>query len=71
MSEHQMKPIWYFVGLMLLVMGVLVLLSGIYEAVNPPEVHTVLGETYPGIWWGAVMVLFGGGLFWKTRKQSV
>ena len=65
-----MKPIWYFVGLMLLVMGALILLNGIYQFISPSETTTVLGETYPAIWWGAVMVLFGGVMFLKTRKQS-
>ncbi|HTX19914.1 MAG TPA: hypothetical protein VMG34_14765 [Bacteroidota bacterium] len=70
MSEHGMKPIWYFVGLILLVIGVLILLTGIYQLFNPPETKTVLGETHPDIWWGALMSLFGLGMFLKTRKTS-
>ena len=70
MSEHGMKPIWYFVGLILFVMGVLILLTGIYQVFNPPVTKTVLGETHPDIWWGAVMSLFGLGMFLKTRKSS-
>ena len=68
MSEHQMKSIWYFVGLMLVIMGFIVLVSGIATALNPPETSTVLAETQPGIWWGAIMVSFGGFLFFKARK---
>lgn len=66
-----MKPIWYFVGLILLVMGVIILLTGIYQLINPPERTTVLSNIHPNIWWGAVMILFGGFMFWKTRKQTV
>jgi divalent metal cation (Fe/Co/Zn/Cd) transporter len=66
-----MKPIWYFVGLILLVMGGIILLTGIYQLINPPERTTVLSNIHPNIWWGAVMLLFGGILFWKTRKQTV
>jgi hypothetical protein len=68
MSEHTMKPIWYFVGLILIVIGGIVILSGIYQIVDPPAVKTVLAETNPSIWWGALMTVFGGVLFWKTRK---
>jgi hypothetical protein len=68
MSEHTMKPIWYFVGLILIVIGGIVILSGIYQIVDPPAVKTVLAETNPSIWWGALMTAFGGVLFWKTRK---
>jgi hypothetical protein len=68
MSEHTMKPIWYFVGLILIVIGGIVILSGIYQIVDPPAVKTVLAETNPSIWWGALMTAFGSVLFWKTRK---
>jgi len=71
MSEHDMKPIWYFVGLILLIMGGLVILSGIYQYFNPPAVRTVLAETHPNLWWGTLMVIFGGILFVKTRKQTL
>jgi hypothetical protein len=70
MSEHQMKPIWYFVGLILLVMGFLIVGSGIYQLINPPETKTVLAETHPSLWWGALMMIFGGVLFGTTRKQT-
>lgn len=70
MSDHRMKPIWFFVGLMLLIMGSITFIAGIYEAVNPPMARTVLAETHPGIWWGAIMVVFGGMMFLKTRKES-
>lgn len=70
MSEHAMKPIWYFVGLILIIMGSLILLTGIYQIFNPPAVKTVLGETHPDIWWGAMMTLFGLAMYLKTRKSS-
>ena len=70
MSEPTMKPIWYFVGLILLFIGVLILLSGIYQMINPPVVKTVLAETHPAVWWGAFMSAFGGFMFFKTRKTN-
>ena len=70
MSEHQMKPIWYFVGLILLVIGGLIVLSGIYQLAYPPATTTVLAETHPNLWWGSLMVVFGGVVFLKTRKQT-
>jgi divalent metal cation (Fe/Co/Zn/Cd) transporter len=70
MSEHTMKPIWYFVGLILLVMGVLIFLSGLYQLINPPTTTTVLAETHPNLWWGALMIAFGGVMYLKTRKHT-
>jgi hypothetical protein len=70
MSEHKMKPIWYFVGLILLVIGGLILISGMYQLIHPPTVTKVLAELHPNLWWGTLMIVFGGLMFLKTRKQS-
>lgn len=71
MAEKKMKPIWFFVGLILIVMGGIIFLSGIYNVINPPEVKTVLAETHPDIWWGAIMLIFGGLMFFKTKNKTV
>jgi hypothetical protein len=70
MSEHTMKPIWYFVGLILLVMGGLIFVSGIYQLIHPPTTTKVLAELHPNLWWGTLMVIFGGVMFLKTRKPK-
>jgi FtsH-binding integral membrane protein len=64
----KMKSIWYFVGLMLLVMGSLVFLAGVIEVFSPSARETVLADTHPGVWWGAVIVAFGTIFFLKNRK---
>ncbi|OGU56410.1 MAG: hypothetical protein A2V66_05980 [Ignavibacteria bacterium RBG_13_36_8] len=66
-----MKPIWYFVGLILFIMGGIVLLTGTYQFFSPPETKTVLGEIHPRIWWGAIMIIFGGIMFLKNKNVSV
>lgn len=66
-----MKPIWYFVGMILIVMGGIIFLSGIYFLINPPEVEKVMADIHPDIWWGFIMILFGGIMFWKSKKQNV
>ena len=63
----KMKSIWYFVGLLLLVMGALVFLAGLIELVSPSARHTVLAEIHPGVWWGAVMLVAGSIFFFKNR----
>ena len=64
----KMKSIWYFVGLMLLVMGGLVLLAGLIELVTPSARQTVLANIHPGVWWGAIMIAAGAIFFLKNRK---
>jgi len=71
MSEKKMRPIWFFVSLILMVMGGIIFLSGIYNLIAPPVVKTVLANTHPDIWWGGVMIVFGGLLYLKTRNQTV
>lgn len=66
-----MKPIWYFVGLILLIMGALIFLTGIYSLVYPPQSQVVLGEKHPDIWWGALMVIVGLIYVLKNRKVKI
>jgi FtsH-binding integral membrane protein len=51
--------IWFFIGISLLVNGVLIVGAGIYEFLNPPPNPVVLFELHANIWWGAVMLLAG------------
>lgn len=70
MTEQNMKPIWYFVGMILMVMGGIIFLTGIYGLLYPPAVKKVLADTHPNIWWGIIMILFGGIMFWRSGKQN-
>jgi hypothetical protein len=63
----EMKPIWYFVGLVLLTMGVLVLLTGIAMLAFGIKSPTALANLHPNIWWGAIMVVAGAVFFFKNR----
>lgn len=55
-----MISIWFFIGLLLLVYGILILGAGIYDLSSPPEHPVVLADLHAGIWWGALMILMGG-----------
>jgi hypothetical protein len=58
MSEGQrMIPVWFFVGVILLIYGVLILATGLYEFSHPPA--TVLAHLHPAIWWGGLLTLVG------------
>ena len=59
MSEgHHMVPVWFFVGVILLIYGVLILATGLYEFSHPPA--TVLANLHPAVWWGALLTIVGG-----------
>jgi hypothetical protein len=56
--EHHMIPVWFFVGVILLIYGLIILGTGITEYSNPPA--TVLSNMHPAIWWGALLIVIGG-----------
>ena len=57
MSTGKTVPIWYFIGLLLLVYGVIILAAGIYQISHPPE--TAMSDLHPAAWWGALMTVMG------------
>jgi hypothetical protein len=66
MSENRhIIPVWFFVGVLLLVYGILILGSGLREFSNPP--HTVLAEVHAPVWWGGLLIVLGGVYTIKFR----
>jgi hypothetical protein len=57
--------IWFFIGVSLLVNGAVILGTGIYELVSPPEHQVVLYELHANVWWGALLLALG--LFFSLR----
>jgi hypothetical protein len=51
--------IWFFIGVSLLVNGLLIFASGIYELIHPPVVQVVLFRLHASVWWGAIMTALG------------
>jgi hypothetical protein len=68
-ETKEMKPIWYFVGLMLSTMGAVVLIAGVANYLSPPARVTVLSRLHPELWWGMVMIA-AGLIFFFTNRQS-
>jgi uncharacterized membrane protein len=68
--EKEMRSIWYFIGLLFVVMGGLILISGIYHLISPVEVKTVLYEIHPNVWWGGLMLIVGI-IFLFTHKGKI
>ena len=66
-----MKPIWYFVGLILTLMGLVLVGNGIYYLINPDGNQTALRHLHPDVWWGGLMVVVGLIYIIKNRKVKV
>jgi len=52
--------IWFFIGVLLFIYGLLILGAGIYSLYVPPEHTVVLENLHAGVWWGAFLTVFGG-----------
>ncbi len=58
MSEkHNIIPVWFFVGVLFLVYGVLIFGSGLAEWSHPP--NTVLADLHAPVWWGILLIALG------------
>lgn len=68
MSEkHNIVPVWFFVGLVLGIYGVLIFISGLAEWSHPP--NTVLSNLHAPVWWGAILIVLGVAYFIKFRPR--
>jgi hypothetical protein len=67
----KMKPIWFFVGLVLLVMGLVVAATGVYDLIARVDPKTVGADLHPNIWWGGLMVLVGAIFVLTNRNATV
>jgi hypothetical protein len=51
--------IWFFIGMSLLVNGLLICGAGIYEYSHPPVERVVLFDLHAAIWWGGTLFVTG------------
>jgi len=59
MSEkHNIIPVWFFVGCLLLVYGVMIFITGLVNWSSPPA-GVELTQYHAPVWWGAVLTVLG------------
>jgi hypothetical protein len=60
MHEGHRLSIWFFVGFLLTVYGIIILTANIQALFSPVKnAHVVLENLHSGIWWGALLILLG------------
>jgi hypothetical protein len=65
MHRSGMLSIWFFIGILLLAYGALILGAGVKDLISPPLHPKVLAELHAGIWWGAILLIMGA--FYSIR----
>jgi hypothetical protein len=51
--------IWFFIGVLLTIYGVLICGYGIYELVSGTHANVTLWQLHAPIWWGGIMLALG------------
>lgn len=59
MDSESSISIWFFIGVALLVNGLLIFSAGLYQFAHPPANPVVLYDLHANVWWGAVLFLLG------------
>ncbi len=67
MHRPGMLSIWFFIGVLLLVYGVLIFGAAVYGLFSPPNV--VLANLHAGVWWGALLIVLGGFYTWHFAPR--
>jgi hypothetical protein len=77
MTEHEKQiPIWFFIGALLALYGLLIAGAGIYGWMNPPppEQMVKLWNLHADLWWGILLVIFGliyVVKFWPSKPEGL
>jgi hypothetical protein len=74
MDEHKPVPIWFFVGMLLLVYGIIITTEGVYNLfpghANP---DLALQWLHADLWWGIVLTVLGSfyaSHYFPSRKKE-
>lgn len=72
-EQHHILPVWFFVGLLLSIYGVLIVITGLMQWSHPPQVSfggeqwPVLTNLHAPVWWGAILIVLGSAYLIKFR----
>ena len=57
MNKDESIPVWFFIGLLLTIYGILLTVAGLYQILHPPG--KVLEQYHPTLWAGIALFLWG------------
>ena len=69
--HHEMLPVWFFIGVLLLIYGIIILIVGIKELSHPASV--IFANYHASLWGGILLSVLGSFYtihFWPTRKPK-
>lgn len=76
MTDNKRISIWFFIGTLLFLYGIIITTASIYDASHPSfGRETVLQNMHFGIWWGILLIIIGLIYFvgfrpWKKNANT-
>lgn len=71
-DEHRIS-IWFFIGSLLTVYGVIILIASLPALFGGAQPDVVLANLHAGTWWGALLIALGLMyviVFWPWKDES-
>lgn len=72
MDKTKQIPIWFFIGALVGVYGLIILGTGISHLIRPPVVQMALGQLHADVWWGALLLAIGAVYtvkYWPGKRN--
>jgi len=69
-GRGELLSIWFFVGGLMLIYGVVLTPYGAWEWFCGHEAPTVLNNLHPTFWWGLLMTVFGAFYTIRFRPRA-
>jgi len=70
MHKPGMVSIWFLIGLLLTVYGLIITSVSLYQYLAPPANPPVLAELHAGIWWGLLILAMGCFYCWRCHPAK-
>lgn len=70
-TRKNMLPVWFFIGILFTIYGVVILTSGLREWSHPPA--AVLAQYHPAVWGGTLLLIIGSFYvlrFWPRCRKA-
>ncbi len=71
MTEGSRISIWFFIGMLLTLYGIIITTASVYDVYHPfVGRETVLSNLNFGVWWGILLTAIGFVYFWVFRPWN-
>jgi hypothetical protein len=70
-TKKGMRTIWFFVGWILLLIGLVESIAGIYDLIVPSKNDIRLADLHANLWWGILISLLGIVYLLKNKDKYI